>query len=33
MSKNIVTPVSGRFDSPLQLWIEIWQRQLLAQRA
>jgi hypothetical protein len=33
MSKNIDTVVSGRFDSPLQLWIEIWQRQLLNQRA
>lgn len=33
MSKNLETTAAGRFDSPLHLWIEIWQRQLLYQRA
>jgi hypothetical protein len=32
MNRNIDTTAGGRFDSPLHLWIEIWQRQLLNQR-
>jgi hypothetical protein len=33
MSNHSDTAAAGRFDSPLHLWIEIWQRQLLNQRA
>jgi hypothetical protein len=33
MSRNTGTTATGHFDSPLHLWIEIWQRQLLNQRA
>jgi hypothetical protein len=33
MSKSIDNAAAARFDSPLHLWIEIWQRQLLSQRA
>jgi hypothetical protein len=32
MSKTIQTPAAARFESPLHLWIEIWQRQLAYQR-
>jgi hypothetical protein len=29
MTKSEVTQVEARFDSPLHLWIAIWQRQLV----
>jgi hypothetical protein len=33
MAKHIDTRITTGFDSPLHLWIEIWQRQLVNGRA
>jgi hypothetical protein len=33
MTKNDDTQPEARFDSPLHLWIAIWQRQLLDRNA
>ena len=33
MATQPETPMTARFDSPLSLWITIWQRQLVNAQA